>query len=120
MTRDYETLRLAYQSLLAKQEDSKIAKNLVDDAMIGERFKTLDEARMPEAPFKPNRLMINLVGSLIGLGVGLGLVALLDYKDKGLRTEDDVLAVLNLPVLATVPVIGSGKRTLRERRRKTR
>ncbi len=42
MTRDYETLRLAYQSLLAKQEDSKIAKNLVDEK-IGETFKTLDD-----------------------------------------------------------------------------
>lgn len=119
MTRDYETVRSAYQSLLAKQEDSKIAKNLVD-AKIGETFVTLDAARMPEAAFKPNRLMINLVGALIGLGVGLGLVALLDYKDRGLRTEDDVLAVLNLPVLATIPVIGGGKAKLRERRRRLR
>jgi len=120
MTRDYETLRLAYQSLLAKQEDSKIAKNLVEEVTIGERFKTLDDARMPEAAFKPNRLMINLVGALIGLGVGLGLVALLDYRDKGLRSEEDVLAVLNLPVLATIPVIGSGRGRVRNRRQKAR
>ena len=119
LTRDYETVRMAYQSLLAKQEDSKIAKNLVDEK-IGETFATLDAARMPESPFKPNRLMINLIGSLIGLGVGFGLVALLDYKDRGLRTEDDVLAVLNLPVLATIPVIGGGKGKLRERRRRLR
>ncbi len=119
ITRDYETLRLAYQNLLAKQEDSKIAKNLVDDS-IGETFTTLDEARMPEAPVSPNRPMINLVGALIGLGIGLGLVALLDYRDKGLRSEEDVLAVLHLPVLATIPVIGSGKGRVRNRRQKAR
>ncbi|MCU0252878.1 MAG: hypothetical protein MUE61_22035, partial [Vicinamibacterales bacterium] len=64
--------------------------------------------------------MINLVGALIGLGIGLGLVALLDYRDKGLRSEEDVLAVLHLPVLATIPVIGSGKGRVRNRRQKAR
>jgi capsular polysaccharide biosynthesis protein len=64
--------------------------------------------------------MINLMGALVGLGLGLGLVAFFDYKDKGLRSEDDVLAVLNLPVLAAIPVIGTAKGTRRERRRKAR
>ena len=119
LTRDYNTLQLAYQSLLAKQEDSKVAAALVD-RQIGEGFKILDPARLPEGPISPNRIMINLMGALVGLGLGLGLVAFFDYKDKGLRSEDDVLAVLNLPVLAAIPVIGTAKGTRRERRRKAR
>jgi len=113
LTRDYDTLQLGYQSLLAKQEDSKIAGAL-EQRQIGEVFRVLDRARLPESPISPNRIMINVVGTLAGLAFGLGLVALLDYRDKGLRSADDVMAVLQLPVLATIPVIGpAGRRRTR-------
>ena len=57
LTRDYDTLQTTYQSLLAKREDSKLAANL-ERRNIGEQFKVLDPARVPERPFSPNRLMI--------------------------------------------------------------
>jgi uncharacterized protein involved in exopolysaccharide biosynthesis len=118
LTRDYNTLQNGYQSLLAKQEDSKIAGAL-EQRQIGEVFRVLDRARLPESPISPNRVMINVVGTLAGLAFGLGLVALLDYRDKGLRSADDVMAVLQLPVLATIPVIGPAGRR-RSRRLKAR
>jgi uncharacterized protein involved in exopolysaccharide biosynthesis len=116
LTRDYNTLQMGYQSLLAKQEDSKIAGAL-EQRQIGEVFRVLDRAHLPESPISPNRVMINVVGTLAGLAFGLGLVVLLDYRDKGLRSADDVMAVLQLPVLATIPVIGP---TGRRRRVKAR
>jgi hypothetical protein len=115
LTRDYETVQRGYESLLAKQEDSKVAAAL-ERRQIGEVFKVLDKARLPEGPTSPNRLLINLVGALAGLGIGFGFIALLDYRDKGLRSEDDVLSVLHLPVLAAIPVI----ETRRDRRRARR
>jgi hypothetical protein len=73
----------------------------------------IDPARLPESPASPNRPLIDLLGALAGLLVGVGLVAFLEYRDKGLRSEDDVLTVLKLPVLAAIPVI----ETRRDRRR---
>jgi len=117
LTRDYETVKKVYETLLAKQEESRVAAAL-EAGQIGEVFKVLDPARLPEAPFSPNRPLINLLGALAGLGIGLGLAMVLDYGDKALRTEDDVVSVLKVPVLASIPVIETSSDLQRARRRR--
>ena len=112
LTRDYTTLQTLYGNLLSKKEESKIAANL-ERRQIGEQFKLLDPARMPERPFSPNRTMINLGGMVAGLAIGLVLVGLLEYRDVTMKTDDEVSGVLGLPVLAVVPHMQSDK----ERRR---
>jgi capsular polysaccharide biosynthesis protein len=117
LTRDYETLRQVYTNLLAKSENARVAANL-ERRQIGEQFKLLDPPRQPERPISPNRAQIDTVGALAGLGFGLGLVVLLEYRDRTLRTESDVLAALHLPVLALVPRMNGvvERRRLRWRR----
>jgi hypothetical protein len=44
---------------------------------------------------------------LAGLAFGVGLVALLEYRDNGFKTDEQVAALLGLPVLAVVPVMRS-------------
>ena len=104
LTRDYDTMQEIYRGLLAKREDSKMAANL-EQRKVGEQFRVLDPARVPERPFSPNRLQINLLGILVGLAIGLGATALLEYMDHTLKTEDDVRMQLRLPVIATIPVL---------------
>jgi polysaccharide chain length determinant protein (PEP-CTERM system associated) len=104
LTRDYETLRTVYTDLKRKSEDAKVASNL-EKRQIGEQFKLIDAARMPEKPFSPNRLQFYLGGVFGGLTIGIGLVGLREYRDNSLRTDRDVVATLALPVLATIPAI---------------
>ncbi len=115
LTRDYATQQQMYSTLLAKKEESKIAANL-ERRQIGEQFKLLDRARLPEKPYSPNRSFIALVGALSGLGCGIALAALLAYRDTSLRTDDDVMTVLKLPVLARVPVMLTPAEARRMRR----
>ena len=89
---------------MSKFEDSKITENL-ESLQIGEQFKLLDPARLPEQPFSPNRRAINLMGLAGGLAVGMALIALLEYRDASFKTHDDVARVLALPVLAVVPLM---------------
>jgi len=117
LTRDYETVQKGYESLLAKQEDSKVAAAL-ERRQIGEVYKVLDRARLPEGPASPNRLLINLAGALAGLAVGFSLIAALEYRDNGLRSEDDVLSVLHVPVLASIPVIETRRDRVRTQRKR--
>ncbi len=117
LTRDYETLQKTYQGLLAKQEDSKVAADL-EKRQIGELFKVIDPARYPEKPYSPNRPFIDLAGALGGLGLGLGFVAFLEYRDRSLRSEDDAVRCLSLPVLAVVPVLTTANERHQARRKR--
>ena len=56
LTRDYSTLQAAYTSLLTKREDSKIAANL-ERRQIGEQFRILDPASLPERPYNQTQRM---------------------------------------------------------------
>jgi polysaccharide chain length determinant protein (PEP-CTERM system associated) len=117
LTRDYSTLQTAYQSLLAKREDSKIAANL-ERRNIGEQFRVLDPARVPERPFSPIRWQIDLAGAVAGLGMGVFLVGFLEYRDSSINSEAEVVRLFNLPVLALVPLMVSAEE-IRARRRRT-
>jgi uncharacterized protein involved in exopolysaccharide biosynthesis len=105
LTRDYATLQETYSSLLQKREDSKLAANL-EGRQIGEQFKVLDAASLPERPSnRRQRLAVIFGGPLGGLALGLLVIGLLEYRDGSFRTEDDVVRVLELQVLALIPVM---------------
>ena len=70
----YEILKENYKALLLKRADARISANL-ERRQIGEQFRILDPARLPEQPIGPNRLRLAAMGALVGLAVGLVLVA---------------------------------------------
>jgi polysaccharide chain length determinant protein (PEP-CTERM system associated) len=117
LMRDYQTIQEQYTSLLKKSEESKIAVNL-ERRQIGEQFKVIDGARLPERPFSPDRLRYNLLGLLAGFGVGLALVALLEYRDTSFKTDDDIVTTLALPALAVIPRMVSSAEARRMKRRR--
>jgi len=109
LTRDYSTLQTQYASLLMKREDSVIAANL-EQRQIGEQFKLLDTASLPERPYNQSqRLGIMASGAGTGLVLGLLVVGLLEYRDSSFKREEEVLKALSVPVLALIPVMKSAR-----------
>jgi len=115
LTRDYDTSKATYQSLLARREESGIAADL-ERQQVGQQFKTLDPARLPEKPYGPNRQRINLIAAGVGLALGICLTVLLEVRDQSFRNGLEVVPVLSLPVLASVPAIMTRTERLRARR----
>jgi polysaccharide chain length determinant protein (PEP-CTERM system associated) len=118
LTRDYDTLQASYRELLSKSENSRMAASL-EQRQIGEQFRILDPPRVPLKPHSPNRVRINALGTLAGLGLGLLLVGLVEHRDATMRSEADVLGAIELPVLVLLPFVAdeADRRRQRWRRR---
>jgi polysaccharide chain length determinant protein (PEP-CTERM system associated) len=114
LTRDYDILVETYRQLQRKQEEARIAANL-ERRQFGEQFNVIDPARLPERPYSPDRSRMNTTGAAAGLVVGLVLVGLLEWRDRGFRSDEEITSLLGLPVLAVVPVMQSES----DRRRRT-
>lgn len=112
LMRDYDTLRGRYTTLLTRSEDAKVAANM-ERRQVTEQFRLVEPPRVPERPLALTRVRTTMMGAVAGLGLGVLLVGLLEYRDRSFRSEAEILASLALPVLAVVPAIV----TSRERRR---
>jgi hypothetical protein len=104
LSRDYETLQAAYRELLNKSESARLAIDL-EQRQMGDQFRVLDNARVPEQPAGPDRLRISLFGLMSGLVFGVLIAGLLEARDASYRSEADVHQVLALPVIAVVPYV---------------
>jgi len=117
LSRDYDTLAASYRELLTKSENSKMAASL-EQSQKGEQFRVLDPPRVPLTPRSPNRVRINLTGTLAGLGAGLLLVGLGYYRDSTMQSKADVLGAIDLPVLVLLPYVTTDVELRRQKRRR--
>jgi uncharacterized protein involved in exopolysaccharide biosynthesis len=105
LTRDYDTAQKFYEDRLANRKQSEM-QTAMEREQQGEQMSVLNPADVPDAPSFPNRLLFAGGGLAGGLALGLGLAFWLEMRDTSLRTETDVVAALDLPVLSQVPWVG--------------
>ena len=117
LMRDYDTLQGTYRSLLGKKQESQIAANL-ERQQVGEQFKILDPARVPQKAFSPNRRLISAAGIGLGFMLGIAVVGLAAYRDNTFVSGQDIVTALSLPVLATIPLLVVNPAGIRRRHRK--
>jgi hypothetical protein len=115
ISRGYEITLRKYQDLLGKTLESELSENM-EKKQEGERFQLLDAANFPLKPLRPNRLMIGLIGFLLGLGGGFALAIVWDNWDTSFRKSDDINAYVNVPVLATIPALMTRGSVIEQRR----
>jgi succinoglycan biosynthesis transport protein ExoP len=99
-----DNTRAKYDDLMRKFMESKMSQGL-EEKQNWERFTLIDPARVPEAPFKPNRLAIILLGLALGAGTGVGAMSLREFTDDSVRDAHRLLETTSFPVLARIPVI---------------
>jgi polysaccharide chain length determinant protein (PEP-CTERM system associated) len=117
MNRDYGILTQVYSNLLSQKEQTNIAANL-ERREIGEQFRLIDQARVPAAPFSPQRDRLNFAGMGAGLALGVLIVGVLEYRDSTFKTDEDLSQLLGIHVFAVVPLIQSDAERKRAWRRR--
>jgi len=104
LTRDYDNTRQNYQDLLNKKLEAQLSQNL-EKRQEGERFRVLDPANLPEKPHRPNRIKIILLGIAGGLGLGVGLVFLLESLFPAFHSLKSLQSNLDIPIIMAIPEI---------------
>ena len=110
-------LQVKFNDLMAKHMEAKVAHGLEKEQK-GERFTLIDPPRLPEKPFKPNRLAILAIGVVLGMGAGIGWAALREFSDQAVHNSDKLAMGTGFPVLGSVPAIVTGEERRRVRIRR--
>ena len=116
LTRNYETSRQNYQSLLDKKLSAGMSEDL-ERKQQAERFTVLDLARTPEKPFQPKRLPLMAGAVAVGIVLAMGGIIALAQLRGAIRSKPDLMSHLppKIPVLGTIPPIASDADEWRQR-----
>ena len=112
-----DNTKAKHDDLMQKLMEARVSQGLETEQK-GERFTLIDPARLPEKPYKPNRLAILLIGVVLGIGAGIGFAALREFSDTSVRNIDHLSKVTSYPVLATIPLIVTAGDIARQRMKK--
>jgi polysaccharide chain length determinant protein (PEP-CTERM system associated) len=105
LTRDNDNAQSFYKDLLAKKSSAELGTNM-ENQQEGEQIHILSPASLPDAPSSPNRPLLAAGGLGVGLALGIVLALFLEFSDKSIRTEKDAAAIMDLPLLISVPWLG--------------
>lgn len=77
----------------------------VPELMKVDNVSVLDQADPKEnhGPVAPNPKMNIAVAFVLALMLGIGISFLLDYLDDTVKTEEDIIGLLQVPVLSSIP-----------------
>ncbi len=104
LTRDYETNKTLYQSLVQRYEAAQIGESM-EQRQKGEQFQILDPAVPPSIPFAPNRLRLLLLTVGLCLGLAGAALVLAEVLDTSFHSAADLGTVTAVPVLVRIPSI---------------
>lgn len=99
LERQRKTLEKLYVLVEEKYQEAQINIESIPGNVI-----IIDAAVLPENPAKPNRMLIVLVGLVLGVGMGIGFAFVKNYMDDTVKTPDDIQKK-NIDVLSWIPQI---------------
>lgn len=99
------TRRTKLTDLLRRQNDTAVTSRLQETRE--SNIRVIDRALVPGGPFAPSLRRELSLGMLAGLMLGIGIVALIEFLDRTLKSPEQAERLLGLPTLAVVPDVSS-------------
>ncbi len=82
----------------------------------GLKIHVLEQARPATEPSSPQMTRVIGIALVLGLMAGAGLALLRDWRDQRVRSADEIVAILGVPVLGAVPSISKRRAVARGQR----
>jgi polysaccharide chain length determinant protein (PEP-CTERM system associated) len=106
ITRDWTAAKDLYDSLLKRYDEAQLAQSIETDRQ-GERFRVLESAIPPEGPSAPNRVRLMIMGLLLAFAAAVAAVLMAEQFDTSFHSVDELREFTGVPVLVSIPPIGS-------------
>lgn len=103
LIRDVENAQRAYDSMQARLQQTSLESQTNQG-----NVSVLKSATVPYKASSPRVFLNVLVATVLGLFFSLGVTLASELLNRKVRTEDDVPAVLDLPLLVSMPALSLG------------
>ena len=98
LTRNTMVNEKVYDYLLEKRAETAILRSSTVS-----KTRVIDSALLPVLPIKPKRILIILVGMILGFIVGIALAFIRAFLDDTLKTAEDIDKNTKIPLYGAVP-----------------
>lgn len=98
--REYEANRTLYDGLQQRLQEAGIIAGLHSTDI-----RRIDNADPPDYPSFPRTTQNLMLSTFVGLGLGMGIVFLLEILDTNIKSIYDIEERLGLPMLGAVPLV---------------
>lgn len=88
-------------------EITKIAPNVIQEAMEAGSVKVISDARASESPVSPSKSKNMILAGVLGLILSVGVIVLRDMFNNTFKDDEDIRKYLGLAVLGVIPRVES-------------
>ena len=102
LQRDVEAAQRTFEGVSQRSAQTRLESHSVQT-----NIATLNPASIPTEPSRPRILLNLLISIFLGTLLGVGLALLLELSNRRVRSEEDLVTAIDLPVFVTIPSAGS-------------
>lgn len=101
LDRDYETVRVQHETLLNKREAARLTGNIDTDSS-DVTIRSLDPPFVPSRPTDPDRLLLNVLTLIAGIGFGVMIAFFRSVLHPVFYNQRSLEYLMKIPVLGSV------------------
>lgn len=104
LEQDFDNLRAQYDRAVSNLAAAEVG-DTIESLAKGQRITVIEVAISPTTPTRPNRKQIAAMGVAAGLGMGFGLIVLLELLNTAVRRPADIVNGLQISPIMTMPYL---------------
>lgn len=92
----------------------RVAPGKIEEFAVGSSTKIIDWAKPAKAPYSPNKSRNTIVGMVAGAAIAVCIIVLQTLLDVRVKSEEDLAAISDAPVLGLIPDLAMDSKDLGE------